>query len=122
MFLSAFRDWVPLSYPIRSEVIGDVKRFDAGEAQRTQLLICGANIGTFVPRAAPAIDDEKATVLQVPNALSECLKSCILSSGTDILRTEDMCLGVEDMRADLQDQRFLAVGSVQNLHEFRRLQ
>jgi hypothetical protein len=63
LFLLASRDWVPLGHPIRSEVIGEVKHFDAGEAQRAQLLICGANIRTFVPGAAPAIDDEKATAL-----------------------------------------------------------
>ena len=42
----------------------------------TQLLIYGANIGTFVPRAAPAIHDDKATAALVCWA-------CVLAQNTE---------------------------------------
>ena len=66
--LLAQADWVSLGHPIRSEVIGEVEHFDVSEAQRGQLLICGPNIGTFVPRAAPAIDYEELSAVQLLNA------------------------------------------------------
>jgi hypothetical protein len=121
-FLTASGDWVSFIDPIGAEVIGNIENFHVGEAESMQLPIRGPDIRTLIPRAAPTVDDEEPTPLESLHAIPECLESRILAASTNILRSGDMCLGVEDMRTNLQHQGFLADGRAQHLNEFLRLQ
>src|ERR1035438_3635717 len=106
---------VPLVYPVRAEIVGDVEHLHVGESHGVQSVVGGFHVGTMAPGAAAAIQNDELGSRQRFHALAELLQSGLTPCGTDIFRSRDVRLREQDVGSDLDHEWLFFVRSLNQL-------
>src|SRR5579864_5392575 len=113
--LIALRNGIAFFDPVSAEIIGDVQRLHVGEAQRTQRIIRRLNVWAMAPGATSTIDNNEPVPRQGFDAFAQSLETVLSRSRADVLRTRNMRLRIEHVRANLNHQWFFALGGLEKL-------
>src|ERR1035441_4139558 len=96
--------------PVRSKILGDMEHFDVCEPHCAQRVVSRLGVGTVVPGATPAINDDEFCPRQRFDSLAQLLQTARAGGRTDVLRIRNVRLLKQSMKAHLNDQRFFTPG------------
>lgn len=95
--------WVAVVDPVGTEVVGDVDGLEVGEAQLAELMKGRADVGTFGPWAAAAVDDEQLVVVKMCGGLAEVLHAFAGNGGACVDGAADMGFLKKRGKSDLEN-------------------
>src|ERR1017187_5285199 len=119
--LLSLGNWIALIHPIGAEIVSDVEHLDVGEAHGAQRIVGRLDVRTMTPGATATINHDELFSGKRLNARAQLLAADLAGTRTDVLGTGNMCLLVQNVGANLDQQRLFPLRGLKDLDEFFRI-
>src|SRR5215472_8307357 len=96
---------VAIYSPVFVKIVRNLHNFDVRETHCLQSLECRANVGTLLPRAAPAVKNNLPHARNTLNARFEPDDAVRVARRAAVSRSRNMSLRVKTLKAHVQQQR-----------------
>ena len=99
-----FSHGITFVYPVRPQIIGDVKHLQLLESLVVQGFVGRPDVRAVAPGAASAVNDDESVSGDPVHPLDELFERRLVSGRAKVFRIRDVGLGVGKAKADIEEE------------------